>query len=455
MKFDESILREADIRGIYPDQVSGEFAHRLGLVFGTYIKKLKETHVVVGHDNRIGGPHLIKELVSGLKETGLNIIYIGLVTTPMLNFACRDLEVEYGVMVTASHNPSSDNGFKLFGKNYQHLEPEELKKVYDALVDPNYKLKKGKGSIDYISVNNKYAKYVADKVEINKKMKVVVDSGNGTASNIVFDVFKYLDNVEPIFIYCDNDPTFPNHHPDPNVKENLIKLGEAVKKNHAHLGVAYDGDADRFGIVDNKGNVIESDQIIALMVKKLLKENDNKKVIIDIKCSNTLVDEIKKYDGEIIMASASSAEQERLIDRDNILFGGGYSNHIFFHDNHPGYDDGVYGGLRFIEFVSKQSYKLSDLPKSLNKYYNTGEIKVKTTDKKKWKIVNGVKKYCKLHNYNFEELDGVKVIFEDGWALLRASNTGPNLTLRFEATKKKRLKQIQNEFMTVLEILQK
>lgn len=455
MNFDTSILREADIRGIYPDQINAEFAKRLGCVFGTYIQNVGATTCVVGHDNRYGGPELTKNLIEGIISTGCDVIYIGLVTTPMLNYASHKVKQQYGVMVTASHNPKNNNGFKLFGKNYLHCSHAELDLIYAALQDKNYKIKTGKGKIDHIDISDAYAKYMASSINLgNRKMKVVVDCGNGTGSVIIRKIYDRLP-FDTVYLFCDSNPNFPEHHPDPNVRNNLAKLQKAVKHNRADLGLAYDGDADRCGFVDNKGNVIEADTMMAIMCKDIINENENKTILIDVKCSKALEDQIEKCGGKAYISSPSSAQQERIIFENDIPFGGGYSNHIFFKDKHLGYDDGIYVGLRVQEMLSHTKKSLCELNYGLNQYYNTDEIKVKTTDEKKFKIVDGIKDYCDSQKYKYITVDGIKVIKEDGFALVRASNTGPDLTLRFESTTEKGLEKIQKEFMDVLAILQK
>lgn len=455
MNFDKSILREADIRGVYPDQINSEFAKRLGCVFGTYAQSVGKSYCVVGHDNRFGGPDLTKNLIEGLISTGINVMYIGLVTTPMFNFASRSVGQEYGIMVTASHNPSNDNGFKIFGRDYQHCDYDELDIIYDALKNENYKLKTGKGTIEHIDVTDAYAEFLAKSINLKKKdMKVVVDCGNGTASTIIKKVYDLIP-CEVVYLFCDSNPNFPNHHPDPNVKSNLEKLAKSVKKNRADLGLAYDGDADRCGFVDNKGNIVEADIMMALLCKDIIKNNQNKTILIDVKCSKALEDAINEAGGNVLIETPSSAKQERVIASQHINFGGDYSNHIFFADKHPGYDDGIYVGLRVQEMLSVSERSLSDLTKKLHHYYNTEEIKVKTTDEKKFKIVEDIKKYCDNHSYEYSTIDGIKVFVPNGWALIRASNTGPNLTLRFESTTESGLKKIKEEFMGVVDIFQK
>ena len=455
MKFDTSILREADIRGIYPDQIDGLFANRLGKVFGSYLRKIGITSCVVGHDNRFGGPNLTKTLIEGLISTGVDVNYIGLVTTPMLNYASHKLEIEYGIMVTASHNPKEDNGFKLFGKDYLHCSHDELKIIYDGLQDENYYIYEGKGQINHINISESYAKEIASSISVgDHHLRVVVDCGNGTASSIIRNVYDRLP-FDVTYLFCDSNPSFPNHHPDPNVKDNLSKLAKAVKHNRADIGLAYDGDCDRCGFVDNKGNIIDADIMMAIMCRAIIKNSDNKKILMDIKSSNALKDAIEGAGGEVFLDTASSAQEERSIFENNIPFGGSYSNHIFFHDRHPGYDDGIYTGLRVQEMLSFSDKSLNEICKGIKKYYNTEEIKIKTTDDRKFKIIDGIKQYCDTQSYSYMELDGLKVFKEEGWALLRASNTGPNLTLRFEATSEKELKDIKKDFMDVLGILLK
>ena len=453
MKFDTSILREADIRGIYPTQVSGEFANRLGKVFGTYVLKQGFKYIVVGHDNRIGGPHLTKELIQGLLSTGINVIYIGLATTPMLNYSSHKLGIQYGIEVTASHNPKDNNGFKLFGENYLHCNHDALSVIYAALSNGKYRLLKGDGNLEHIDVLSSYAKYVATKFKDIKPLKVVVDCGNGTGSTCIRQIYERIPG-EVIYINSNNDPRFPNHHPDPNVKANLEELGEVVRDNKANLGLAYDGDADRVGFVDENGEVVDSDVMMALMARDILKKS-NKPILIDVKCSRVLIDEITRLGGKYILETPSSARQEDLLFSEKLDFAGGYSNHIFFGDTHPGYDDGIYAGLRFQEMVASSGKKLSKLVDSLPVYYNTEEIKISTTDEKKWKIVEEVKKYCDVRGYEYSLTDGVRVEKQNGWALVRASNTGPNITARFEARTKERLEEIQKEYTELIERLNK
>ena len=452
---DTSILRKWDIRGIYPNQINEDVASTIGYAYAVYLKEKKIINCIVGRDNRIGGENLAKCLIKSLTDSGINVTYLDLVTTPMLNFACHKLNINYGIMVTASHNPKDDNGFKVFGDKCLHLEINDLKHLYDLIKENKKEISNLKGATENINIKDLYIKDLIDNINLeNKRLKVIIDCGNGTASAIIKDVYKNL-NCDTLFLYCESDPTFPNHHPDPNVFENLKDLRRIVLENNADLGIAYDGDADRIGIVDDKGNIIESDKLMAIYSKYILKESQNKNIIIDVKCSIALEDAIKNYGGKSIMVCNGSAYIESFINNYPAVFGGEYSGHVFFNDHHYGYDDGIYAGLRLQEILCNENKKLSELSDDYMKLYNTPELKIKCTDEKKFEVVNKIKEYAVFKNYKYNDIDGVRVNFEDGWALVRASNTGPNLTLRFEATSEARLNEIKNEFMNLVTDLNK
>lgn len=452
---DTSILRKWDIRGIYPTQINEDVASTVGYAYAAYLKEKNIINCIIGRDNRIGGENLANHLINALTDSGINVTYLDLVTTPMLNFACHKLNINYGIMVTASHNPKDDNGFKVFGDKCLHLETNELNHLYDLIKENKKETSDLKGTTEKINIKDLYIKDLTNNINFkNKRLKVVVDCGNGTASTIIKDVYKDL-SCDTLFLYCESDPTFPNHHPDPNVFENLKDLRKMVVENNADLGIAYDGDADRVGIVDDKGNIIESDKLMAIYSKFILKESENKNIIIDVKCSMALEDAIKNYGGNSIMVCNGSAYIESFINSYPAVFGGEYSGHVFFNDYHYGYDDGIYAGLRLQEILCSTYKKLSELSDDYIKLYNTPELKVKCIDEKKFEVVNKIKEYAINKNYKYNDIDGVRVNFEDGWALVRASNTGPNLTLRFEATNEARLNEIEDEFMNLVTALNK
>lgn len=450
---DASVLRENDIRGVYGDNITEELAYRVGTAFGTYLIDKDQKDCVIGYDNRISGEKLVESLMRGVVNTGINIKFLGVVTTPILNYATISLNIEAGIMVTASHNPANENGFKIFGENFLHLKRSELEKVYEYIKNP--KTIQSKGTIEYINIKDSYINMLETYIlKGNKRIKVAIDTGNGTTSLFIKDIINRF-NIEPIYLNVISDGRFPVHNPDPNNDKNLEELKRIVVKENCDFGIAYDGDGDRVGIVDELGNTIESDKLIALFSRDIIPKTLNKKVLIDVKCSNALVEDVKRIGAEPIMVKNGSAFIETELSIKDILIGGEYSGHIFFRDKFYGFDDGIYASLRLYEILSNTNKKCSELLEGYTHYFNTPEIKVKTTDAKKWDIVKQVKEYVITKDYEYLDIDGVRVMFEDGWALIRCSNTGPNLTMRFEAKTNERLTEIKNEFEELVKILNK
>lgn len=442
---DYSVLRENDIRGVYGKNITEDLSLLVGKAFGTYLINNKKLDCVVGYDNRVSGDVLVEKLMEGIRSTGINVIFIGMVTTPLLNYATIELKNEAGIIVTASHNPANENGFKLFGDKFLHLKHSELIKVYELIKNKTFK--SGSGNIKYINMNEKYITMMSKCINPgNKKIKMAIDPGNGTTSLFIKDIIKKYKNITPIYINDYSDGNFPVHNPDPNNDNNLKELKELVIKEKCDFGAAYDGDGDRIGIVDNLGNTIESDKLIALFARDIIPKTNNKKVLIDVKCSKALKIDIENLNAEAIMVKNGSAFIETEMNELDVLIGGEYSGHIFFRDRHYGYDDGIYASLRMYELLTNTNKLSSELLEGYTHYFNTPEIRVKTTDEKKWKIVDSIKNYVKEKKYNFIDIDGVRVEFKDGWALIRCSNTEPSITMRFEAETNERLKEIKMEF---------
>lgn len=450
MKLDESILRKWDIRGRYPENINEDVAEALGYAYAKLLKRKNKEYCIVGRDNRIGGESLANNLMYGLTKSGINVIYLDIVTTPMLNFACKKFNYGYGIMITASHNPKDENGFKLFGEHALHLPQDELKEVYEYIKADERNDAQTSGWIKKLDISDNYKNDLLKDFNFSKRLKLVIDCGNGTASTIIRKVYESL-NCDVTYLYCDSDPTFPNHHPDPNIASNLTALVDKVLEIKADLGIAYDGDCDRVGIVDNEGNIIDTDKLMAIFSRDILKTAENKNIVLDVKCSMVLEEDIKLNGGNPVMVPNGGAYIERYVYEHPTLFGGEYSGHVFFTDRHYGYDDGIYAGLRMQELICKTDKKCSELTEGLMKVFNTPEIKVKIADEVKFEAVNKVKNYCIEKNYNFIDIDGVRVKYPDGWALIRASNTGPNITMRFEATTRPRLEEILKEFTEVVE----
>ena len=449
VKIDEKIFREYDIRGIYGTDLDENVAYTIGRSFASYIALKGQNKVIVGYDNRFSSPILYEALVKGLQESGANVISLGLVTTPMYYFAKKKLAIESGLMITASHNPKEYNGFKisfdLIGNAYGKL----ITDFRDSTNSHNFN--NGVGSLITYDITNEYLELIKNSLLMgDRKVKVVVDCGNGTGSIIIKKVLDML-NVEYYLLNCESDPNFPNHQPDPCVPENQQQLARKVVELGYDMGFGVDGDADRVGIVDEKGNILNTDYYSILMYRYT--NIPDKRAIYDVKSSRVLIDELNRLGYTHKMNRTGNSYMNMEINNGKYLYGGEFSGHVWFSDRFMGFDDGIYAGLRALELISRSKYNLSDLLQGTNKYFSTPELKVKVTEETKFKIVEEFKKYCLEKGYKFEDVDGVRVEFTNGWALVRASNTGPHLTLRYEATTEAELNALKTEFDNVINSL--
>ncbi len=450
MKVLKNIFREYDIRGIYGEELSDELAYHIGRAFGTKLKRQNILSTVVAYDNRLSSESLEKNLVQGLVNTGIHVKRIGLATTPMCYFAANYLETNSSMMITASHNPKEYNGFKFSYNGVHNAYGASIMEIYDLIINEDYE--EGHGDIKNIDIRDAYINLVVGKLNFGpRRIKVIYDCGNGTGSIIAKDVFKRLKEVDSKGIFDISDGNFPNHHPDPCIEENLTFLKEEVLKEHADLGVGYDGDADRVGFVDEKGTFIEIDKFLAIMWDYLYDKVPKKECLFDVKCSKTLEDELVKLGVKPIEYRTGNSYTRWKTSEGDYPLSGELSGHVYFRDKWPGYDDGIYVGMRLIEMLSHSNRPLSSYLENLTKYYSTPEIKVKVSDDNKFMIIDKIKNYCEEQGYNFITIDGVKVKYPDGFALIRASNTGPNITMRFESKDAKKLEAIKKEFTDVLE----
>ena len=428
----KEIFREYDIRGIYPEELDINGAYTFGRSFASYIEDKK---VIIGYDNRESSIPLHDALVAGLMESGAEVLDIGLVTTPMYYYAKKKFDYTNGIMITASHNPAA------FGKTIQDF--------YDYTCKLDFKT--GEGSINFYNIREDYLNNFKNSIGLGpKKIKAVFDCGNGTGSVIIHDIMSRF-NIDCEFLYCDSDPRFPNHHPDPSVKENNADLAKKVLEVGADIGIGIDGDADRVGVVLENGEYISADLVRLIFYRALESKMKNRKAVFDVKCSKTLIDGLEALDMPYEMYRTGASYLNYKANTDDYDFAGEFSGHLVFRDKYSGFDDGIYAGVRLIEILSNTNLKASELLNNTTKYFQTEEIKVPVTDDNKFAIVNKVKEYCINKNYNFVDIDGVRATFADSWALVRASNTGPNLTVRFEAKTEERLIEIQSEFMGLID----
>ena len=451
MKVNENMFREYDIRGIYGEDIDSEVAYLIGRAFGTKLRELSIPSTVVAYDNRLSSPILEKSLVKGVIECGINVKRLGLVTTPMCYFAANYFGTNCSMMITASHNPKEYNGFKFSYNGIHNAYGSMVKEIYDIIEKGEFA--SGEGTSEDVSVRAPYIDLILNRIKLgNRPIKVVYDCGNGTTSIIASEIFSKL-SVESIPLFDTSDGNFPNHHPDPCIYENLTKLKEKVLESHADLGIGYDGDGDRVGFIDEKGNMIEIDKFLIIMWRDLASKVAKKEGLFDVKCSKSLEDELIKLGVKPVEFRTGNSYTRAESARGDYPLAGELSGHVYFRDKFPGYDDGIYVGMRLIELLSNTDKPLSSLLDGINKYFSTEEKKIAVADNIKFDIVNRVEEYCKENKYNYITIDGVKAKFNDGFALVRASNTGPNITMRFEATTKERLVQLEEEFTNLVKKL--
>lgn len=445
-----NIFREYDVRGVYPNDINGNVAYTFGKAYGTYIKKFGQNKCIVGRDNRYSSEEIADNLIKGIISTGINVINLGLVTTPMYYYGCLLKNIPAGVMVTASHNPKDDNGFKFSFDSRGNAKGEMIREFYSFLKQGNFD--NGNGIMVYYDIRDEYIKLLLSSLNLNpiRKLKVVIDCGNGTTSLIAPDIYNLV-GIDLIVLYGNSDPSFPNHHPDPCVEENLKVLKNAVVELKADIGIAFDGDGDRVGIVDEKGSYIPCDKYMIAIIRDLLPKSKNKKVLYDVKCSKALPDEIKKLGGEAIISRTGNSYTKAATLENDCIFGGEFSGHVFFRDRFPGFDSGLYAGLRIIEILASTNKKMSELLENISTYYSTSEIKIPSSDNQKKLVIQRIKEYCISEGYNVIDIDGVRVEFEDGWALVRVSNTGPNITARFEGKTEETRDKLKNIFLSLIE----
>ena len=441
------LFREYDLRGIVGDIIDEDVAYTLGLGYGSYVLDKGIHMVVVGHDNRVSSPSLSKALVRGILETGCNVVDLGLVTTPMFYFARYSLKLYAGIMITASHNSKEYNGFKMSFDEIGNAYGEYIQEFYNFCKKKEFK--KGEGCVTDYDIKESYLDYFVNSINLkHKDIKVVVDCGNGTGSIIIEDILKRL-GIEYYLLHCTSDGTFPNHNADPSVENNMRDLKSKVIELGYDLGIGIDGDADRAAIVGERGQYLQADLYLLFMSKYLKDSLNENKVLFDVKCSRALTDGLKDAGINGVMYRTGNSYLNKKMKEDNFSFGGEYSGHIFYRDRFAGFDDGIYAAMRFVEMIVNSNQKVSDLLKDVKKYYSTfAEINAGEYGKKI--IVEKVKEYALSKNYKIIDLDGVRIEFDHGWGLIRYSNTGPNIVVRYESNSESGLNLIESELSSVV-----
>ena len=435
----DNIFRTYDIRGKVPAEINEDVAFKIGKAFGSYARWQGAEKLAVGMDNRSSSPVLNKSIIQGLCDAGCAVVNIGLVVTPILYYALNSLEVDGGIMITGSHNPGDENGFKIaLGKGTIYGEDiQELKRI---IVEEDYLT--GEGTVlDNEKLVNDYLDMLRGKIQLGPyKLKVAIDCGNGTAG-LFAEKFLTSLGCEVIPLYCVSDSSFPNHHPDPVKSSNLRDLVKVVKESGADLGVAYDGDGDRIGVVDESGEIIWGDKLMALYWREILPKYPGTQAIIEVKCSQSLVDEVIKLGGRPMFYKTGHSLIKAKMKELGAVFTGEMSGHMFFADEYYGFDDAFYATGRLLRILSQSSKSLSELLSDVPQYCSTGETRVPCSDEHKFDIVNQLKEELAAE-YEIVDVDGVRVLFPDGWGLVRCSNTQPVLVARCEAKTEEGLNEI-------------
>lgn len=446
------IFREYDIRGVYNGDFDDQFAYELGKAFVTYLADSGTTspRITIGQDARLSSPAVVKALSRGIQESGGHVILLGLVTTPVCYYSTFALEsINGAIMVTGSHNPPDYNGFKI-SKGQWTIFGEEIQKIKTIVESKRYL--GGKGSESQHDIKPQY--YDRYKKEFGRlaPMKVVLDCGNGAAGSIVRGLYNAV-GVEPVILFEEPDGQFPNHHPDPTVEKNLVDLKNKVLETGAICGIGFDGDADRIGVVDHTGKMLYGDELMVVISRGILMNDKGAKIIGDVKCSDRMYDDIAKHGGHPIMWKTGHSLVKEKIKVEKAPFGGEMSGHIFFADRNYGYDDAPYAGLRLLEILAKTGKTIPQLLEGLPPAYNTPEIRIDTTEEKKVLIVQKMKEAFQEKegaDYKVDLTDGIRLSFEDGWALCRSSNTQPVLVLRYESNTQAGLDRIKTRIENVV-----
>jgi phosphomannomutase/phosphoglucomutase len=440
------IFREYDIRGVVGEDLNEGIIERIGKAYGSYMRRMGKKRVSLGRDCRLSSPAFAGAISDGITSTGINVIDIGMVTTPMVYFSLFNLDIDGGVMITASHNPSEYNGVKLcVGK--EALFGEEIQKIRKIAESGDFA--KGSGSVETASIMDKYLNFLRENVEIKPGIRVAIDCGNAMTGIVAPKILKEF-GCEVTELYVTPDGRFPNHHPDPIVEENLRDLIDTVRRQRLNLGIGFDGDGDRIGVVDENGNMIWGDMLLVIFARDVIGRVPGTKVVGEVKSSTRLYREIERLGGKPIMWKAGHSLMKNKMKLEGAVLAGEMSGHVFFGDKFFGYDDAVYAALRLLEIISKTGKRVSQLLDGIPPAFATPEIRVECPDEIKFDLVEKVKEEFKKE-YKVIDIDGVRIEFPDGWGLIRPSNTQPALVLRFEARTKERLEEIRSLIEGTLE----
>ncbi|MDX9970549.1 MAG: phosphomannomutase/phosphoglucomutase [Candidatus Gracilibacteria bacterium] len=439
----KSIFRTYDIRGIAETDITNEDAYLIGKASATHlIKKFGAKKISIGADSRISSPRIKEHIIKGVLETGLDIVDIGLSTSPMLYWSICSLKLDGGIMITASHNPKEYNGFKICKKDADTVHGEELQEVYELIEKNDFTNSENKGTLEEKDINEAYTNDLISKVNIGRPLKIVVDTGNGAcgpSAKMLFDKLK----LETQYLFLEPDGTFPNHPADPEKRANMVQLIDKVLETKSDLGIGFDGDGDRVGIVDEKGNHYSADFLLYILARDLTTRIRNPKVVFDTKVSKAIINAMEKAGVNPIMYKTGHSLIVEKMKEIDAPFAGEVSGHMFFAENYYGFDDAYLAAIKILEILARHMRPFSEMFEDIEKTITTEEIKIPCDDEKKFEIVQKIVDHF-TKQYDCITIDGVRIEFDEiAWALIRASNTSPNLTLRFEAKNEEQMKAIK------------
>ena len=433
------IYREYDIRGIIGEDIREDEFIILGKGFGTYFNRLGKRRIVLGRDCRLSSPKVREGVTEGLISTGCNVVDVGICPTPTLYFAIRHLKADAGVMITASHNPPDYNGFKVCS-GFDTIYGEEIQRLGRLIEEEDFST--GKGTYSSYEIVGPYMDIIRGDIKIMPGIKVGFDAGNGTAGPVGLKILKSFGCVVHD-LYCDMDGSFPNHIPDPTVLRNMKDLIQEVRMRNLDLGIGVDGDGDRIGVVDSAGNMVFGDMLLLIFARDILAEHPGATIISEVKSSDKMYKDIEAHGGNAVMWKTGHSLIKVKMKESKALLAGEMSGHMFFADRYFGYDDAIYASCRLLEILSRTGKTIGQLLEDVPKSYSTPEIRVECPDAKKFELVDKIKNEFRKQ-YKIIDVDGVRIVFDDGWGLVRASNTQPVLVLRFESQSKERLEEIRN-----------
>ena len=446
MKVNSEIFRAYDIRGIVDKDLTEEITYFLGKAIGTFIQLQGRDSVITARDGRISGDRLQHKFQEGVLSSGCNVLDIGKVPTPLLYFATFENGISDGVMLTGSHNPKNYNGFKIV-LDKKSTTSEKIDEIKSIIFEERFW--DGNGKLSFLDIKEQYLAKIKEKIKIKKPLKICLDCGNGIGGVIAPEAFK-LSGIELIELFTEVDGNFPNHHPDPSNPKNLVDLQNKVKETKSDLGIALDGDGDRVGLIDSDGEIIYPDKYMMLLVEDILSKHKKGSIIYDVKCSTNLEKIISDLNGTPVMSRTGHSYIKSKIIETDALLGGEMSGHIFFNDDWYGFDDAIYSALRIIEVISKKNISSNKIFKKYPSFFSTPEINISIPDQIKFKLIDEIKLHVKSSRFKYIDIDGVRLESETAWGLVRASNTSPNIVLRFEGQTEKDLLEIKNYFKTIL-----